>query len=133
MHPLNTSGVADDAPMNVLQSVRFNFYNSSLTYSLPLPERNGKYLMNTYFGELYNTTGPTFRVIVNGVFLLSIYGWPPLSGLEYTALQPAIAWWNLTLEPVSDAPQINGLELYETIGLHQSTYQPDRKPSPQLS
>lgn len=122
---LNTSAVPDDAPMTVLQSDRFNFYNQSLAYSFPLSQSTGNYLMNAYFGTLLNTTGPTMKVLINGGFLVEILGSPPYSSFESTAVQPATYWWNLTLSPISGAPQINGLELYEIVQLQSTTLQKD--------
>ena len=61
-HQLKTAAMPDDPPMVVLQSDRFNYHNQTLSYSLPLSQASGKYLMNSYFGELYNRSGPTFKV-----------------------------------------------------------------------
>lgn len=85
--------------------------------------------MNAYFGELYNTTGPTFIMTVNGAVLTTVVGWPPLSGAEFTATQAASSWWNISLLPVIGAPQINGLEVYEIIQLMHVSNQRDGKAS----
>ncbi|XP_024371320.1 probable LRR receptor-like serine/threonine-protein kinase At5g48740 isoform X5 [Physcomitrium patens] len=124
---LKTSAVTDDCPLIVLQSNRFNYHNQTLSYSLPLSKPNGKYLMNAYFGELYNTTGPTFIMTVNGAVLTTVVGWPPLSGAEFTATQAASSWWNISLLPVIGAPQINGLEVYEIIQLMHVSNQRDAR------
>lgn len=83
--------------------------------------------MNTYFGELYNSTGPSFKVSVNEAVLLTVNGWPPLSGVELTVTQAAGWWWNVSLLPVTGSPQINGLELFETLQLMHPANQGDGK------
>ncbi|KAG0631232.1 hypothetical protein M758_1G237200 [Ceratodon purpureus] len=126
-HQLKTAEVVDGAPMVVLQSDRFNYHNQTLSYSLPLSQATGKYLMNTYFGELYNTTGPTFKVSVNDAVLMTLEGWPPLSSTELTVTQAAGWWWNISLLPVTGAPQINGLEIFETVQMQHTSNVTDAK------
>ena len=124
---LKTAAVADDAPMTVLQSDRFNYHNQTLSYSFPLSQASGKYLMNAYFGELYNRSGPTFKVLVNDAFLMTVERLPPLSGAEFTVTQAAGWWWNISLLPVTGAPQINALEIFETLQLKHSSNAADGK------
>uniref|UniRef100_A0A7I4AE31 non-specific serine/threonine protein kinase n=1 Tax=Physcomitrium patens TaxID=3218 RepID=A0A7I4AE31_PHYPA len=126
-HDLNTSAVADAAPMTVLQSNRFNFRNQSLSYSLPLAKPNGKYLMNTYFSELHGAVGPTFKLSVNEAVLMTVGGLPPLSVSEFTVTQAASWWWNISLLPVSGAPLINALEIYETVQLQHISNKKDAR------
>lgn len=126
-HQLKTAAVADVAPMIVLQSDRFNYHNQTLSYSFPLFQPTGKYLMNTYFGELYNKNGPIFKVSVNDAVLITVDGWPPLSGVEFTVTQVAGWWWNISLLPLTGAPQINGLEIFEIVQLKHTSNAADGK------
>lgn len=129
---LKTSDVFDSVPMLVLTTDRFNFVNQSLLYALPLVAGHvqlsgGFYLMNALFAELNNEIGPSFSISVNGVLLLSAFPLTPLVAFEFTVLQTAGLWWNLSLGQVHGSPQINGLELLQLVTVHNSTFQDDGK------
>ncbi|CAK9871388.1 unnamed protein product [Sphagnum jensenii] len=127
---LKTSDVFDSAPMLVLTTDRFNFVNQSLLYALPLVADHvqlsgGFYLMNAFFAELNNEIGPSFSISVNGVLLLSAFPLTPLVAFEFTVLQAAGLWWNLSLGQVHGSPQINGLELLQLVTVHTPAFQDD--------
>jgi len=129
---LKTSDVFDSAPMLVLTTDRFNFVNQSLLYALPLVADHvqlsgGFYLMNALFAELNNEIGPSFSISVNGVLLLSAFPLTPLVAFEFTVLQAAGLWWNLSLGQVHGSPQINGLELLQLVTVHTPAFQDDGK------
>jgi hypothetical protein len=77
---------------------------------------------NSYFSELFGRTGPSFELSVNGKQVGSQINLLPLTAIEIlnTELSQGM-WWNLTLEPVSGAPQINALEVFEPINIQPST------------
>lgn len=83
--------------------------------------------MNTYFSELHGAVGPTFKLSVNEAVLMTVGGLPPLSVSEFTVTQAASWWWNISLLPVSGAPLINALEIYETVQLQHISNKKDGK------
>ncbi|CAK9274201.1 unnamed protein product [Sphagnum jensenii] len=127
-YTISTAQVHDQAPSSVLSTARINNQNESLTYALQLPtdvavDNNLLSLtFNSYFSELFGRTGPSFQLSVNGEQVGSQINLLPLTAIEIpnTELSQGM-WWNLTLEPVSGAPQINALEVFEPIKMEPST------------
>ncbi|CAM6048068.1 unnamed protein product [Sphagnum compactum] len=128
-YTISIAQVHDQAPSSVLSTARINNQNQSLTYALQLPtdvavDNNLLSLtFNSYFSELFGRTGPSFELSVNGEQVGSQINLLPLIAIEIpnTELSQEGMWWNLTLEPVSGAPQINALEVFEPIKMEPST------------
>lgn len=113
----NLSGLGEDPPVAVLQTARVLARRNVLTYNLPL-DTLGDYFIVLYFAGIFPVS-PSFDVVINGDVIQSNYTIKisDVSALYFT--QKEIKSLNLTLKSISYYPQVNGIEVYEIVGIPQ--------------
>ncbi|CAN1140988.1 Probable LRR receptor-like serine/threonine-protein kinase At5g48740, partial [Linum perenne] len=112
---LNTSTIAENPPISVLQTARVMARSDVLTYNLPLGVL-GDYYILLYFAGILDVS-PAFDVLINGDIVQLDY---TVQVGEATALyltRKAINNLNLTLRSTKFYPQINGIEVYQIVDI----------------
>jgi fibronectin type 3 domain-containing protein len=114
---VNTSHVANPAPLSVYQTNRFG----PMTYTIPGFAAGGKYVVELHFAETFWTAPGQrqFNVLINGVEVLKNYDIYASAGGEFIAtvqsfFVTADNTGSITIQFVpgaADQPQINGIEI----------------------
>ena len=115
MLSLNSSTISENPPIAVLQTARVLARKTVLTYNLPL-DTLGDYFIVLYFAGILPVF-PSFDVIINGEVVRSNYTVRMSEASALYLTQKGIQNLNVTLRSTSFYPQINGIEVYEIIGI----------------
>ncbi|CAI0426611.1 unnamed protein product [Linum tenue] len=112
---LNTSTVAEDPPVSVLQTARVLARSDVLTYNLPLGVPADYYIVLYFAGIL--PVSPAFDVVVNGDMVELDYSVQMGEAYALYLTRKAIDNLNLTLRGTRFYPQINGIEVYQIVDI----------------
>lgn len=113
--PLNLSNIQESPPAAVLQSARVLARKNILSYNFQL-DKMGDYYAVLYFAGILPVS-PSFDVLANGDVVQSNY---TVKSSEVSVLffvRKGITSLNITLRNVSFYPQMNAIEIYESVDI----------------
>lgn len=111
--PLNLSNIRESPPVMVLQYARVLARKNILSYNFQL-DKMGDYYIVLYFAGILPVS-PSFDILVNGNVVESNY---TVKSSEVSVLffvRKSITSLNITLQNVSFYPQMNAIEIYESV------------------
>ncbi|WOL11965.1 putative LRR receptor-like serine/threonine-protein kinase [Canna indica] len=109
------TGIKENPPISILQTARVLARKNVLTYSFPL-YKLGDYSVILYFAGIVPVSS-SFDVLINGDVIHSNYTVKHEEVSSIFFLKKRIDSLNITLHNISFYPQVNGIEIYEILGI----------------